>query len=104
MAGGDLGLDEVVDESGCLEPLFYDEAVVVAEEAAKAERRRSMRGRWRSARGETRHTGPSSKGSESTIPRRGKSATPDSTTRTSPDSTSTRSVCPNSSSSPHSFM
>jgi hypothetical protein len=40
MAGGDLGLDEVVDESGCLEPLFYDEAEVLAEVAAKAERRR----------------------------------------------------------------
>jgi hypothetical protein len=34
MAGGDLGLEEVVDESGCLEPFFYDEAEVVAEEAA----------------------------------------------------------------------
>jgi hypothetical protein len=39
MAGGDLGLDEVVDESGCLEPLFYDEAEVLAEVVAKAERR-----------------------------------------------------------------
>ncbi|KAM0862380.1 hypothetical protein ACQ4PT_045321 [Festuca glaucescens] len=40
MVGGDLGLEEEVDESGCLEPLFYDEAEVVAEVAAKAERRR----------------------------------------------------------------
>ncbi|KAM0892574.1 hypothetical protein ACQ4PT_025672 [Festuca glaucescens] len=40
MDGGDLGLEEVVDESGCLEPLFYDEAEVVAEVTAKAERRR----------------------------------------------------------------
>ncbi|KAM0862383.1 hypothetical protein ACQ4PT_045323 [Festuca glaucescens] len=40
MAGGDLGLEEEVGESGCLEPLFYDEAEVVAKVAAKAERRR----------------------------------------------------------------
>jgi hypothetical protein len=40
MDGGDLGSEEVVDESGCLEPLFYDEAEVVAEVTAKAERRR----------------------------------------------------------------
>jgi hypothetical protein len=40
MDGGDQGLEEVVDESGCLEPLFYDEAEVVAEVTAKAERRR----------------------------------------------------------------
>jgi hypothetical protein len=39
MDGGDLGLEEVVDESGCLEPFFYDEALVVAEVTAKAERR-----------------------------------------------------------------
>uniref|UniRef100_A0ACD5ZQ77 Uncharacterized protein n=1 Tax=Avena sativa TaxID=4498 RepID=A0ACD5ZQ77_AVESA len=40
MSGGDIGLEEVVDESGCLEPFFYDEAEVVAEATAKAERRR----------------------------------------------------------------
>ncbi|XP_047042736.1 uncharacterized protein LOC124646699 [Lolium rigidum] len=40
MAAGDLGSEEEVDESGCLEPLFYDEAEVVAEVTAKAERRR----------------------------------------------------------------
>ncbi|XP_047096177.1 uncharacterized protein LOC124708540 [Lolium rigidum] len=40
MASGDLGSEEEVDESGCLEPLFYDEAAVVAEVTAKAERRR----------------------------------------------------------------
>ena len=39
MAEGDLGLQEVHDESGCLEPFFYDEAEVVAEAAAAAERR-----------------------------------------------------------------
>uniref|UniRef100_A0ACD5W3V1 Uncharacterized protein n=1 Tax=Avena sativa TaxID=4498 RepID=A0ACD5W3V1_AVESA len=50
-----------------------------------------MRGRWRSTRGEMRRIRPSSTDSESTIPGRGKSATPDSTTRTSPHSTSTRS-------------
>lgn len=33
---GDLGLEEVDDESGCLEPFFYDEAEVVAEAAAAA--------------------------------------------------------------------
>ncbi|CAM0957687.1 unnamed protein product [Alopecurus aequalis] len=40
MAGSDLGLEEEVDESGCLEPFFYDEAEVVAEAAARAEKRR----------------------------------------------------------------
>jgi hypothetical protein len=40
MAGGDLVLAEEVDESGCLEPFFYDEAEVVAEATTKAERRR----------------------------------------------------------------
>ena len=29
MAEGGLGVEEVVDESGCLEPFFYDEAEVV---------------------------------------------------------------------------
>lgn len=39
MVEGDLGLEEVDDESGFLEPFFYDEAEVVAEAAAAAERR-----------------------------------------------------------------
>ncbi|XP_037456079.1 uncharacterized protein LOC119326544 [Triticum dicoccoides] len=39
IADGNLRLEEAVDESGFLEPFFYDEAEVVAEAAAAAERR-----------------------------------------------------------------
>ncbi|KAI5022034.1 hypothetical protein ZWY2020_058764 [Hordeum vulgare] len=39
LADGNLRLEEAVDESGFLEPFFYDEAEVVAEAAAAAERR-----------------------------------------------------------------